>query len=170
MVEPLLQTKLYIPITRSHLVDRPQLVARLNGGLNGKLTLVSAPAGFGKTTLVAHWGQQLAAAGAWQFGWLSLDENDNDVGRFFTYIVAALQKINGRFAQSTLELLQQSPADNLQIILTDLLNSLAQAEQNILLALDDYYQISNPAIHDGLQFLLDHAPPNFHLLLLSRAD
>lgn len=170
MSEILLQTKLFRPLSRPSLIPRPRLIEKLNAGLAGKLTLVCAPAGFGKTTLVAHWGQQLAEAGDWYLGWLSLDENDNEVERFFTYFVAALQQINGRFGQSTLELLQSSPTDNLQFILTDLLNSLAQAPQNLLLVLDDYFHINNPAIHEGIQFLLDNAPPGFHLLLLSRTD
>ncbi len=170
MAENLLQTKLFRPPIRSSLVPRPHLIEKLNAGLSGKLTLVCAPAGFGKTTLVTHWGQQLEEAGDWHFGWLSLDENDSEVERFFTYFVAALQQIDGRFGQSTLELLQSSPSDNLQFILTDLLNSLAQSPQAILLALDDYFHINNPAIHEGLQFLLDNAPPGFHLLLLSRTD
>lgn len=170
MAETLLQTKLHIPVTRNQLIPRPRLVARLNGGLNGRFTLVSAPAGFGKTTLVADWGQQLAQAGVWQFGWLSLDENDNEVGRFFTYFVAALQKINGRLGQSILDLLPALSADNIQPILTELLNALVQTPQNMLLVLDDYHHMTNSAVHTALQLLLDHAPPSFHLLLLSRAD
>ena len=170
MLGDLLQTKLYVPQNRPTLMPRPHLIEKLNQRLDRKLTLVSAPAGFGKTTLVTHWGQQLTEAGDWHLGWLSLDENDNEADRFFTYFVAALQQIDGRFGQSTLELLQSSPTDNLQFILTNLLNSLAQNPQAILLALDDYFHINNPAIHDGLQFLLDNAPPSFHLLLLSRTD
>lgn len=166
----LLLTKLYVPPSRPSLVPRPHLIEKLNTGLSGKLTLICAPAGFGKTTLVAHWGEQLNEAQVWYFGWLSLDENDNEVERFFTYLVAALQKIDGRFGQSTLELLQASPTDDIQFILTDLLNSLAHAPRSILLVLDDYFHINNPAIHDGIQFLLDYAPPGFHLLLLSRAE
>jgi LuxR family maltose regulon positive regulatory protein len=101
MLVDLLQTKLYVPQRpaghlRHDLVPRPHLIEKLNAGLSGKLTLVCAPAGFGKTTLVANWGWQLAEAGDWNFGWLSLDENDNEVERLFTYFVAALQKIDGR--------------------------------------------------------------------------
>ncbi len=168
----LLQTKLYVPRLRSSLIPRPHLIDKLNQGLQTgrKLTLISAPAGFGKTTLVTEWGQQLAQAGDWQLGWLSLDENDNALERFFTYFVAALQQINGRLGQSALELLQASPTDNLQFILTDLLNSLAQTSPAIILVLDDYFHIINPAIHEGIQFLLDYAPPRFHLLFLSRTD
>ncbi|MDX1416635.1 MAG: LuxR C-terminal-related transcriptional regulator [Candidatus Promineifilaceae bacterium] len=170
MAELLLQTKLHVPVTRSQLVPRPQLTARLNAGLNGRLTLVSAPAGFGKTTLIAHWGQQLAAAGNWQFTWLALDGNDNDVGRFFTYFIAALQRTDGRLAQTTLELLQSTQVSNTQLLLTDLVNNLTESNQAVVLVLDDYHLITNPAIHDGIVFLIDHAPPHFHLLLISRAD
>ena len=170
MAETLLQTKLYVPVTRSHLVPRPQLLERLNAGLNGRLTLISAPAGFGKTTLIAHWGQQLVQVGDWQFSWLALDEHDNDFGRFFTYFIAALQKMDGRLAQSALERLQSTQASHTQPILTELVNNLAQSESAIMLVLDDYHLITNTAVHDGITFLLEHASPRFHLLLISRAD
>ena len=170
MAEILLQTKLFVPVTRSHLVPRPQLLKRLNVGLSGRFTLISAPAGFGKTTLIAHWGQQLAQANDWHFAWLALDENDNDVGRFFTYFIATLQKVNGRLAQSTLEQLQTAKASNIQLILTNLLNDLAQSTPAIMLVLDDYHLITNPTIHEGIVFLIEHAPPHFHLIITSRAD
>ena len=170
MSETLLQTKLYIPITRSSLVPRSQLLARLNAGLDGRLTLVSAPAGFGKTTLIVHWSRQMAKTDAWRLAWFSLDENDNDLSRFFTYFITALQKIDGRLGQTALELLHSPSVSDVQIILTDLLNTLAQSSQAIVLALDDYHLITNPAIHEGITFLLENTPPHFHLLLLSRAD
>ena len=173
--ETLLQPKLFIPVTRTGVVLRPQLLTRLNEGLNGRLTLISAPAGFGKTTLVTQWLTQLSERQSkndneLKLAWLSLDVNDNEVVRFFTYVVAALQKINGRLGQSTLEMLQSTAANEVQNIVTELLNSLLQTSHNILLALDDYHQINNPTIHEGLQFLLEHAPPTFHLLLIGRSD
>ena len=170
VTETLLQTKLYIPATRSSLVPRSQLLARLNVGLDGRLTLISAPAGFGKTTLVVDWSRQLTESEAWRLAWFSLDENDNDLGRFFIYFITALQKVDGRIGQAAMEMLLAPRASDIQIVLTDLLNTLAQSTQAIVLALDDYHLITNPAIHEGITFLLENAPPHFHLLLISRAD
>ena len=151
-------------------MPRFQLLDRLNAGLNGRLTLISAPAGFGKTTLVVHWGRQLEKAEVWRLAWFSLDENDNDLSRFFTYFITALQKIDGRLGQAALELLHSPQATDIQVVLTDLLNTIAQSTQSIVLVLDDYHLITNPAIHESIIFLLENAPPHFHLLLISRAD
>ena len=170
MAETLLQTKLYLPATRGALVPRPHLLARLNAGLSGRLTLISAPAGFGKTTLVAHWGQQLEARGEWHLGWYSLDENDNDLVRFLTYFITALQKIDGRLGQSLLDQLPSVQTHNIQLLLTELVNDLAQTSLPIILVLDDYHLISSTVIHEGVTFLIEHAPHHFHLLLISRAD
>jgi LuxR family maltose regulon positive regulatory protein len=170
VTETLLQTKLHIPMTRRSLVPRPHLLARLNAGLDGRLTLVSAPAGFGKTTLIVHWSKQLAESGAWRFAWFSLDENDNDLDRFFTYVVTALQEIDSHIGQSAMELLRSPQAANIQVVLTDLLNTLAQSTQPIVITLDNYHLITNPAIHERITFLLENAPPHFHLILVSRAD
>ena len=92
------------------------------------------------------------------------------MGRFFTYFITALQKVDGHLGQAALELLRSPQAANIQIVLTDLLNTIAQTTQAIVLALDDYHLITNPAIHEGITFLLENAPPHFHLLLISRAD
>ncbi|WP_420631593.1 LuxR C-terminal-related transcriptional regulator [Candidatus Leptofilum sp.] len=170
MVETLLQTKLYLPTTRSDLVPRSNLTAQLEAGLNGRLTLVSAPAGFGKTTLVAHWGRQLEARGEWRLGWYSLDENDNDLVRFLTYFITALQKIDGRLGRALLEQLPSVQTHNIQPLLTELVNDLAQTSPPIILVLDDYHLISSRVIHEGVTFLIEHAPHHFHLLLSSRAD
>lgn len=166
----LLQTKLYVPLTRSSLVPRQHLLAKLNSGLTGRLTLVAAPAGFGKTTLIARWGQQLAEAKEWAFAWLSLDEGDNEPVNFFGYVIAALQTIDSRLGQSASELLQSPQIDSMRMVLTALLNDITDASQAIVLVLDDYHLIANPDGHEGIGFLLDNAPPHFHLVLLSRAD
>ena len=157
-----------MPVTRRSLVPRPQLLAKLNAGVDGRLTLVSAPAGFGKTTLIVDWSRQLAET--WQWAWLSLDENDNELSRFFVYGILALQKIDGRIGQAALEMLRSPQTDNIQFVLADLINTLAQSQQAIILTLDDYHLITNPAIHDGIAFLLENGPAHFHLLLISRAD
>lgn len=168
MTETLLQTKLHIPVTRRSLVPRTRLLVKLNAGLDGRLTLVAAPAGFGKTTLVVDWRRQLPEAR--QLTWFSLDENDNELSRFFVYVITALQKIDDRIGQAALDMLHSPQANNIQVVLTDLVNTLAQSTQAVILALDDYHLITNPAIHDGINFLLENAPAHFHLLLISRAD
>lgn len=170
MSEILLQTKLYIPSTRQNLVSRPHLSARLNEGLNGRFTLVSAPAGFGKTTLIADWGKQLEASGVCRLAWVSLDQNDNDLVRFFTYFIVALQKVMPDLGTVTLEQLYAPQTSPLEATLVTLINDLAASNQTIVLVLDDYHLITNPEIHQGLTFLLDNAPAQFQLLLLTRAD
>ncbi len=163
MDAPLLQTKFYIPATRNEFVARPRLIERLDQGLHGKLTLISAPAGFGKTTLISDWlGQRDRPA-----AWLSLDEHDNVPTRFLTYFIAALQQIAadiGQTAQSQL----QSPS--LEVPLTILINDITACQHQFVLVLDDYHLISAAPIHQALTFLLDNSPPNLHLVIASRAD
>lgn len=166
----LLQTKLHVPFTRSRLVPRPRLLAKLNAGLPGRLTLVAAPAGFGKTTLIAGWGRHLAEAGEWAFAWFSLDDGDNVPATFLAYVIAALQTVDAGLGQQASELLQSPQLDNVQVVLTALLNDVVASGQATVLVLDDYHLMGNPAIHEGVRFLLDNAPPRFHLVLLGRAD
>ena len=177
----LLTTKLYIPPVRPELVPRPRLVERLNQGLNRKLTLVSAPAGFGKTTLVTEWLQRLRATSPQgragdaerSFTWLSLDENDNDPARFLSYLVAAMQKIDpaiGQAAQAMLEAPQPPPPEPL---LTSLINDIAATSRPFVLILDDYHLIHTLSIHQQLAFLLEHQPPpqrGMHLVIATRED
>jgi LuxR family maltose regulon positive regulatory protein len=169
---PILQTKLYIPPIRPELVSRPRLIERLNAGLPTQggfpraLTLISAPAGFGKTTLLSEWVAQLQERAAW----LSLDKEDNDEARFWTYLILALQAVQAGLGQDALRLLQASQQPATQAILTALLNQVAALPQEIILVLDDYHLISDPAIHKGLAFLLEHLPPQMHLAISTRAD
>ena len=170
MPETLLQTKLHIPVTRKNLIPRSHLLARLNAGLEGRLTLVSAPAGFGKTSLIAHWCRQLVDTKEGRFAWLSLDENDNELSRFFEYFIAALQKVDPVLGRSALELLRSPQAFDIQVVLTDLINTLSNSDQSLIFVLDDYHLITDPDIHESLVFLLENAPPHFHLLITTRAD
>ena len=133
----ILQTKLYIPVTRHSLVPRPRLLAKLNAGLPGRLTLVAAPAGFGKTTLIAGWSRQLADAGEWAPAWISLDEGDNEPVTFFRYVIAALQTIDDRIGQPASELLQAPQVNDFSVVLTTLLNDVVGAGRAVLLVLDD---------------------------------
>jgi len=174
MDEPLLQTKLYIPNTgsdhtarlRSSLVVRPHLIEQLNDGLPGKLTLISAPAGFGKTTLVSDWLDHIKR----QAAWLSLDEDDNEFARFWTYVIAALQTIMPEVGTNALALLQSSPSPPSHAILTPLLNDLAAIPEKFILVLDDYHTIETETIDLSITFFIDHMPPRMHLVVTSRVD
>jgi LuxR family maltose regulon positive regulatory protein len=140
----------------------------LNAGLHRKLTLVSAPAGFGKTTLLSEW---VAACGSCaRVAWLSLDEGDNDPARFLAYLVAALQTIEGNVGKGVLAALQSPGPVNVEPVLTTLLNEIAGLPDNLLLVLDDYHVIESQPVDNALIFLLDHLPPQMHLGLASRSD
>jgi LuxR family maltose regulon positive regulatory protein len=171
---PPLTTKLYIPPTRPDVVSRPRLIERLNQGLDCKLTLVSAPAGFGKTTLVGEWLSGLERPSAW----LSLDEGDNDLARFLSYIIAALQHIDATpstasgqaLGQTTQALLQTPEPPALEVLLSPLINEIAALDTSLVFVLDDYHAITLSAIHSALSFLLEHAPVNVHLVIATRED
>ena len=163
---PILATKLFIPPSRPRIVTRPRLIDRMNAGLHGKLTLVSAPAGFGKTTLVGEWlsvGQRPAA-------WLSLDEADSDIARFLLYLVAALQKIDPGIGKEAAAALQSPQAPPPESILTTLLNDLVEVPDNSVLVLDDYHLVDAEAVDRALAFLLERLPPGMHLVIATRED
>ena len=174
---PLLQTKLHIPAPRPELVSRPRLIERLNAGLwqgrasARRLTLVSAPAGFGKTTLVSAWVRELVqVAPAPTVCWLSLDESDSDLAQFLTYVIAALQTADaglGRGVQSALRS-PQPPAATTSLSM--LINELSEGSPRIVLVLDDYHLLEVQAIHDALTFLLQHLPPQLHVVIATRED
>lgn len=166
MSTPLLRTKLYVPSVRPKLVSRPHLIERLNAGLGRKLSLISAPAGFGKTTLLGEW----AAGCGRPIAWLSLDKGDNDPARFLSYFVAALQTIDQNTGQSVIAALQSSQPPPTQAVLTTLINEIAAMPEHFVLILDDYHVIDAKVIHDGITILLEHQPPNMHLGLASRVD
>ena len=164
--DPLIRTKLHLPLTRQELVPRPRLQARISEGLRGPLTLITAPAGFGKTTLVASCiaGRGLPVA------WLSLDKNDNQAGRFLNYLVAALHEADhtvGREAAQLMAAVQQAPPE---AVLTSLINDLDRANSEIALVLDDYQTIGSQAVREQVAFLLEHCPKTFHLVIATRSD
>jgi LuxR family maltose regulon positive regulatory protein len=178
-VEQLLTTKLFIPPTRPELVPRPRLIERLEEGLHRKLTLISAPAGFGKTTLVTEWldnvwlDAQNETQAVKKVAWLSLDEGDNDLAHFFSYFIAALNQIEGREAalgKGALTLLQSLQPPPTEAVLTPLINEIATIPDRIILVLDDYHLITSQPIHDGLTFLVEHLPPQMHLVIATRED
>jgi len=168
MPGPLLETKLRVPRQRHGSVPRPRLVEHLGRGDESALTLVSAPAGFGKTTLLTEW---LAAApgDGRSVAWLSLDQRDNDPARFWTYLVAALQRVATRIGAGALSLLQ-SPQSPMETVLGSLLNDLHAVPDDVVLVLDDYHVIEAPEVQDGMAFLLEHLPPQIHLVIAGRAD
>jgi LuxR family maltose regulon positive regulatory protein len=174
MTLPILTTKLYIPPVRPELVSRPRLIERLNAGLRlgCQLTLISAPAGFGKTTLLSEWIADCGRPAAW----LSLDKEDDDLARFLSYLVGALQTIPGldeagagESALAMIHAAQPQPPPP-EAILTVLINEIAAIPTAFILVLDDYHLIQAQPIHDALTFLLDHLPPSMHLALATRAD
>jgi LuxR family maltose regulon positive regulatory protein len=166
MTYPILATKLFVPSLRSNLVPRPRLIERLNNVLEGKLTLISAPAGYGKTTLLSQWISQIEIP----VGWLTLDQSDNDLGRFLAYIIATLQSINIEVDAQILTLRQPHQTEDVETILIPLINQVAAADSPFALILDDYHLIQSQDIHEVLTYLLDHLPPNMHLIIASRAD
>ena len=168
MTIDLLLTKLHIPLVRASLVSRPRLIKALALGWNQgrKLTLVSAPAGYGKTTLIADW-LRLAAA---KTAWLSLDESDNDPTRFLSYLVAALERVSEHLGDDSRAMLQAPQPPPFEAILTALLNEIATLAPPFILVLDDYHTIHTPTIHQQVSFLLEHQPTQLHLVILTRED
>jgi len=142
-VDQLLTTKLFIPKPRPDLVSRPRLIEQLNEGLHRKLTLISAPAGFGKTTLVSEWVAQVKRPVAW----LSLDKEDGDPRRFLTYLVAALKKILPDIGEGVQGELQSSQSLPIESILTTLFNQIASIPDDIILVLDDYLVIDAGSVY-----------------------
>ncbi len=169
---PLLETKFYVPRSRRGLVPRPRLIERLDRGTESKLTLVSAPAGFGKTTLLTEWLAAGPAAPADErlVAWLSLGRADNDPASFWTYVIAALRTVAAGVGESVLPLLQAPQPSPIETVLTVLLNDLGTIAADIVLVLDDYHVIDASDVQDGMAFLLDHLPPWLHVVIASRAD
>ena len=167
MAAPLLATKLHVPRRRRGMVARPRLSERLDGGGEAALTLVSAPAGFGKTTLLTEW---LAAAGDGRsVAWVSLDPRDDDPVVFWTYLLTALRTTAHGVGADALALLQSSQA-SLDEVLATLVNELDAVPDPPVLVLDDYHLVSSRDVHDGMAFLLEHLPPQVQLVIATRAD
>lgn len=166
LVDSILQTKLSLPITRRQLVIRPQLLEKLNHGLKSRAILVSAPAGFGKTTLVSNW----LARCSLPYAWISLDKGDDDLMRFLTYLMGALKRIDTGFDEFPADLLRGLQLPNVEGFMRLLVNRIAARTDPLLLVLDDYHSIESPAIHSAVLFLLKNLPPQLHLILITRAD
>ncbi|MBK9715068.1 MAG: AAA family ATPase [Kouleothrix sp.] len=161
-----LATKLFVPPARTNLVVRPRLFERLEAGSQHKLTLIAAPAGFGKTTLVSAWLAMYQRPTAW----LSLDKGDSDPIRFLTYLFAALQTIAPTLGAGVVGVLQSSQPPPIEAILTALLNDITTLPDKLLLVFDDYHLIDAKPVDAALAFLLDHLPPQLHLVIATRED
>src|SRR3954471_5489947 len=173
MIVPILTTKLFIPPPPPKIVQRPHLLEPLNAGLHHrKLTLIAAPAGCGKTTLLSAWVAGLQVSNR-PVACLSLDQEDSDPARFLTYLVAALRTVAPQVGEGAWGLLQspgsQQPTPT-ETILTALINEITALPDNFVLVLDDYHVIDARAVDDALTFLLEHMPPQMHLAITTRED
>ena len=162
----ILQTKLIIPPLNAQLVQRPRISEKIDAGIHAghKLTLVAAPAGFGKSTAVSIWAHQTQS----RVTWLALDEGDNESSVFWAYLITAVQTIFPDFAAPVFSALTASPPAPPASILPTVVNELAALDEPIVLIFDDYHVIANKEIHDSIAFLLEHQPQNFHLIISTR--
>ena len=166
MIEPLLTTKLHIPQPKVDLVPRPRLYEHLDKGLTRKLTLVSAPAGFGKSTLVTEWLSQRKRPAAW----ISLDQGDNDPVRFWTYLIAAIQTVHQEIGAEARQIVSAPQLRNIEPVAISLINDISHLNQDLIVVLDDYHVIETERVNAGLSYLLEHQPTNLHIVLCTRAD
>jgi LuxR family maltose regulon positive regulatory protein len=163
---PLLATKLFVPRLRPNLVVRPRLVARLDAALGSPLALISAPAGFGKTTLVSAWVRGLQQPAAW----LALDEADNDPTRFLRYLIAAFQQIDGTIGRSVSAALETSAPPAPGVVVAALVNDLLRVPGDFVLVLDDCQVLDDVGVDEAIRTLVAHQPPQLHLVLATRED
>ena len=166
MVNPLITTKLFIPTSPQRLVSRPRLIEKINQAAAQKLILISAPAGFGKTTLVNEW---LTNSGK-RAAWLSLDERDGDLNRFLEYFIAALQTVSEGYGRTSLCLIQSPKPPSTESILTTLINEIAAVPDELIIVLDDYHVLDSQLVDHALTFLLEHLPPQAHIVVTTRED
>ncbi len=162
--DSVLHTKLMPPRLRASIIAREDLMERLDNGLHGKLILVSAPTGFGKTTLVSNW----IASRNFPSAWVTLDENDNDPSRFWTYVVSALRTFDSAIAKSSLTLLNAPQLPSYQTFLTPLINDLTRLTGPHVLILEDFHFLTSREISDSLSFLIQNLPEALHLVLITR--
>jgi len=170
--EHLLATKFFVPASSRALIPRPHLDILLQEGIQRQLTLVSAPAGFGKTTLLANWVQSLPKGTLenHRVAWVSLDEADKSAVRFWTYVLTALDKSEPGVATAALRMLQAPHTPILEEVLTIFINVLSQMSNSYVLILDDFYLVNDPVVHTSLNYLIEHQPPQLHLIISTRID
>ncbi|MCP4537487.1 MAG: hypothetical protein GY832_10105, partial [Chloroflexi bacterium] len=165
-MEQLLSTKLNIPQLGVALVPRPHLYERLDEGVTRKLTLVSAPTGFGKSTLVTGWISERDQPAAW----LSLDQGDNDPVRFWTYLIAAIQTIHQEIGAEARQIISAPQLRSTEPVAISLINDISKLDHDLIVILDDYHIIESRQVHAGLSYLVEHQPPNLHIVLITRVD
>lgn len=163
---PLLRTKISIPQIPSGFVYRPRLTEQIHRGIEGPLTLLAAPAGYGKTHLLLEWAKESRLPVAW----LTLDGDDNDLSRFFRYLIGALQTLEAKLGGEALDFTQSSKDGGLEVGLTLLINEISALPKEMALVLDDFQVLENPAALQGIGFLLKYIPPNLHLVIASRSE
>ena len=163
---PLLRTKISIPQIPLGSINRPRLTEQVHRGVEGPLTLLAAPAGFGKTLLLLEWAKETRLPVAW----LTLDSDDNDLSRFFRYLIGALQTLEAGLGEEAKDYTQSSTGGGLEVGLTLLINELSTLSKEIALVLDDFQVLENPAALQGIGFLLQYLPPNLHLVIASRSE
>jgi LuxR family transcriptional regulator, maltose regulon positive regulatory protein len=168
-LDPLVSTKLRPSQSRPRLVARPRLTEKLDPEAGRRLTLVSAPAGFGKTTLVGEWAEERAAGGH-PVAWLSLDGGDNDPVRFLSYLVASLRTLEEGFGEVVLAVLRTPEPPRIEALTGILLNEISAPPGELDLVLDDYQLINSEGVHRAVSFLLEHLPEGAHLVVSSRVD
>src|SRR3712207_4085795 len=168
-MDSLVSTKLRFPQARPNLVARPRLAKRLEREAGRKLTLLSAPAGFGKTTLLLEWLEGRAGGGS-SVAWLSLDEGDNDPARFLSHLVATLKTIEEGTGEGVLAALRSPEPPRIDALAGALVDELAAIPGEVALVLDEYHVIDAGPVHEIVTFMLDHLPPNMHLAISSRVD
>jgi LuxR family maltose regulon positive regulatory protein len=167
---PVLATKLYAPPPRPDLVRRRRLIDRLDEGSQGRLTLVCAPAGCGKTTTISAWIAGRAGDPPDRTAWLSLDEGDDDLARFLTYLVAALRTVAPDLGDGVLGMLRAPRPPSTESMLTDLINEIAALGHGLVVVLDDYHVIDSEPVDRAVEFLIDHLPPQLHLVVAGRDE
>src|SRR5947209_3987375 len=165
----LLTTKISVPPARLSMVMRPRLTQQMNAAMRGALTLIVAPAGWGKTTLLGAWHAE-ASRSAWPLAWVSIDASDNDPIRFWTYVITALDTLHPGVGETALALLYATSLPPIETVLISLLNALIQLQSETVLVLDDFHLIEAQPIHDALTYLVEHLPPNVHLVIASRSE
>ena len=169
---PLLKTKLHIPHRRPDMVPRSLLIKQLNERIQRKLTLITAPAGYGKTNLASEWTHSLQSEDTSnnRITWLSLEEADSEPIRFLSYVITALQQVAPEIGVGALSLFEMAQSPPINTVLNELINDIAGLDYHIMLVLDDYHVISHPEIHEALRYLVEHQPHQMHLVITSRED
>ena len=168
MDTPLLATKLFVPQPRPGLVARRRLMERLSTALDCGLMLVSAPAGYGKTTILTQWIAQNKHT--MPTAWISLDQGDNDPVRFWDYVIASLRTVMPAAGDAASAMLHSAQGYSVESLLISLINDLSDISQDFVLVLDDYHLVRSEAVHTAVAFLLDHLPPSMHVVVATRAD